>query len=83
MLFRSVSQSRYEEHKKEETNQKTEENNEDSDPKEEPNKNASEESLKIIDPIKLMKIAVALEKKPWVKVDRNKKLIDEETSDRL
>lgn len=38
---------------------------------------------KPIDPIKLMKIAVALEKNPWVKVDRNKKLIDDETSDRL
>ena len=30
-----------------------------------------------IDPIKLMKIAVALEQKPWKKTDPNKKLIDE------
>ena len=30
-----------------------------------------------IDPIKLMKVAVALEKKPWVKIDPNKKLIEE------
>jgi hypothetical protein len=30
-----------------------------------------------------MKIAVALEKNPWVKVDRNKKLIDEDSGDRL
>jgi hypothetical protein len=29
-----------------------------------------------IDPIKLMKIAVALDKKPWVKNDPNKKLIE-------
>ena len=32
------------------------------------NKNNSEESPKTIDPIKLMKIAVALDKKPWVMV---------------
>lgn len=43
----------------------------------------TEDVEKPIDPIKLMKIAVALEKNPWVKVDRNKKLIDEDTSDRL
>jgi len=30
-----------------------------------------------IDPIKLMKVAVALEKNPWVKTDPNKKLIEE------
>lgn len=37
----------------------------------------SEDVDKPIDPIKLMKIAVALEKNPWVKVDKNKKLIDD------
>jgi hypothetical protein len=36
---------------------------------------------KPIDPIKLMKIAVALEQKPWKKIDPNKKLIDEESND--
>jgi hypothetical protein len=38
---------------------------------------------KPIDPIKLMRIAVALEQKPWKKIDPNKKLIDEESSDKL
>jgi hypothetical protein len=36
-----------------------------------------EEVESLIDPIKLMKVAVALEKKPWVKMDPNKKLIEE------
>jgi hypothetical protein len=36
-----------------------------------------------IDPIKLMKVAVALEKKPWVKTDPNKKLIEETTGDMI
>ena len=46
-------------------------------------KRKNEDVEKPIDPIKLMKIAVALEKNPWVKVDRNKKLIDEDSGDIL
>jgi len=34
-----------------------------------------------IDPIKLMKVAVALDKTPWVKTDLNKKLIEEVSDD--
>ncbi len=41
-------------------------------------KNKFEDTESPIDPIKLMKIAVALEKNPWIKIDHNKKLIDDE-----
>lgn len=34
-----------------------------------------------IDPIKLMKVAVALDRKPWTKTDPNKKLIEEDVDD--
>ena len=64
--------------------QKSEEtfgNNDKEDKKSEDKSKKSEDCDAPIDPIKLMKIAVALERKPWVKVDRNKKLIDEESSD--
>ena len=46
--------------------------------KNEKSENVSEDLKKesLIDPIKLMKIAVALDKKPWVKNDPNKKLIE-------
>ena len=64
-----------EENKKEETNQKTEDSGENSEQKQKSNKNNSEESSKTIDPIKLMKIAVALDKKPWVKPLPYNKLI--------
>lgn len=36
-----------------------------------------------IDPIKLMKVAVALEKKPWIKTDPNKKLIEQISDDMI
>ena len=56
-------------------------NNDKEDTKSEDKSKKSEDCDGPIDPIKLMKIAVALERKPWVKVDRNKKLIDEDSSD--
>ena len=64
--------------KKEEKEQKTEGNN---DKTSDENKNSEDKSEDVvdekpIDPIKLMKIAVALDKKLWVKNDRNKKLIE-------
>ena len=64
--------------KKEEKEQKTEGND---DKTSDENKNSEDKSEDVvdekpIDPIKLMKIAVALEKKPWVKNDPNKKLIE-------
>lgn len=57
-----------------ETSGSTESNNKKSDKK----RNRNNEPAPI-DPIKLMKIAVALEQKPWRKIDPNKKLIDEES----
>lgn len=64
--------------KKEEKEQKTEGNN---DKTSDENKNSEDKSEDVvdekpIDPIKLMKIAVALDKKLWVKNDPNKKLIE-------
>ena len=64
-----------EENKKEETEPKSEESNGNSEQNQESNKNNSEEISKPIDPIKLMKIAVALDKKPWVKPLPYNKLI--------
>ena len=54
---------------------KTEDGGGNSEQKQKSNKNNSEESSKTIDPIKLMKIAVALDKKPWVKPLPYNKLI--------
>jgi len=54
--------------------EKSQENNDKSSDKDEKSEDVADE--KPIDPIKLMKIAVALEKKPWVKNDPNKKLIE-------
>jgi hypothetical protein len=64
--------------KDEEKEQKTEENDDktSSESKNSEDKSEDVEKEKPIDPIKLMKIAVALDKKPWVKNDPNKKLIE-------
>jgi hypothetical protein len=64
--------------KQEETEQKTKENDDktSSESKNSEDKSEDVEKEKPIDPIKLMKIAVALDKKPWVKNDPNKKLIE-------
>jgi hypothetical protein len=64
--------------KDEEKKQKTEENDDktSSESKNSEDKSEDVEKEKPIDPIKLMKIAVALDKKPWVKNDPNKKLIE-------
>ena len=64
--------------KDEENEQKTEENGDEtsSESKNSEDKFEDVEKEKPIDPIKLMKIAVALDKKPWVKNDPNKKLIE-------
>lgn len=64
--------------KDEEKKQKTEGNDEEtsSESKNSEDKSEDVEKEKPIDPIKLMKIAVALDKKPWVKNDPNKKLIE-------
>ena len=64
--------------KKEEKEQKTEGND---DKTSDENKNSEDKSEDVvdekpIDPIKLMKIAVALDKNPWIKNDPNKKLIE-------
>lgn len=62
--------------------EKTEEKSEENDDKTSNESKKSEDDSKDvkkedpIDPIKLMKIAVALDKKPWVKNDPNKKLIE-------
>ena len=64
--------------KKEETEQKPQGNDDESSNENENSEDKSEDRKKEspIDPIKLMKIAVALDKKPWVKNDPNKKLIE-------
>jgi hypothetical protein len=64
--------------KEEETEQKTEGNDGKTSDENENSEDLSEDvqEEKPIDPIKLMKIAVALDKKPWVKNDPNKKLIE-------
>jgi hypothetical protein len=64
--------------KDEEKEQKTEGNDDEtsSESKKSEDKSEDVEKEKPIDPIKLMKIAVALDKKPWVKNDPNKKLIE-------
>ena len=64
--------------KDEEKEQKTEGNDDEtsSESKNSEDKSEDVEKEKPIDPIKLMKIAVALDKKPWVKNDPNKKLIE-------
>ena len=64
--------------KKEETEQKPQGNDDESSNENENSEDKSEDVKKEspIDPIKLMKIAVALDKKPWVKNDPNKKLIE-------
>ena len=64
--------------KKEETEQKPQGNDDESSNENENSEDKSEDLKKEspIDPIKLMKIAVALDKKPWVKNDPNKKLIE-------
>ena len=64
--------------KDEEKEQKTEENDDktSNESKKSEDKSEDVEKEKPIDPIKLMKIAVALDKKPWVKNDPNKKLIE-------
>jgi hypothetical protein len=55
--------------------EKSEENNDKSSNKNKKSEDVEKEEQ--IDPIKLMKISVALEQKPWKKTDPNKKLIDE------
>ena len=64
--------------KDEEKEQKTEGNDDktSNESKKSEDKSEDVEEEKPIDPIKLMKIAVALDKKPWVKNDPNKKLIE-------
>ena len=64
--------------KDEEKEQKTEENDDktSNESKKSEDKFEDVEKEKPIDPIKLMKIEVALDKKPWVKNDPNKKLIE-------
>jgi hypothetical protein len=64
--------------KDEEKEQKTEGNDNEtsSESKKSEDKSEDVEKEKPIDPIKLMKIAVALDKKPWVENDPNKKLIE-------
>ena len=64
--------------KKEETEQKPQGNDDESSNENENSEDKSEDVKKEspIDPIKLMKIAVALDKNPWVKNDPNKKLIE-------
>lgn len=64
--------------KDEEKEQKTEKNDDKTSNENENSEDKSEDVKKEspIDPIKLMKIAVALDKKPWVKNDPNKKLIE-------
>jgi hypothetical protein len=64
--------------KDEEKEQKTEGNDDktSNESKNSEDKSEDVEKEKPIDPIKLMKIAVALDKKPWVKNDPNKKLIE-------
>jgi hypothetical protein len=64
--------------KDEEKEQKTEGNDDktSNESKKSEDKSEDVEKEKPIDPIKLMKIAVALDKKPWVKNDPNKKLIE-------
>lgn len=64
--------------KDEEKEQKTKGNDDEtsSESKNSEDKSEDVEKEKPIDPIKLMKIAVALDKKPWVKNDPNKKLIE-------
>jgi len=57
------------------------ENNDKEDKKSEDKSTKTKDRDNLIDPIKLIKIAVALERKPWVKVERNKKLIDEDNGD--
>ena len=62
----------------EEKNEKSEEKTQSTDNKNKKSEDKSEDVKKEspIDPIKLMKIAVALDKKLWVKNDPNKKLIE-------
>lgn len=62
-----------EEEQKQQDNQEKSEDNKTENKKSE---DKSEDVVKPIDPIKLMKIAVALDKKPWIKPDPNKKLIE-------
>ena len=64
--------------KEEESEQKTQGNDDKTSDENENSEDLSEDvqEEKPIDPIKLMKIAVALDKKPWVKNDPNKKLIE-------
>lgn len=62
----------------EEKTEKTEDSNEKKSDENKKSEDKSEDVKKesVIDPIKLMRIAVALDKKPWVKNDPNKKLIE-------
>jgi hypothetical protein len=64
--------------KKEEKEQKTEGNDGKTSDENKNSEDKSEDVVdeKPIDPIKLMKIAVALDKNPWIKNDPNKKLIE-------
>lgn len=70
------------EDKKSEKSEETESNGDQQKSKSE-NKNEDVVKDAPIDPIKLMKIAVALDKKPWVKPDPNKKLIEKDIDDKI
>ena len=77
-IQRDIPPTPSEDIKDEEKEQKTEGNDNEtsSESKKSEDKSEDVEKEKPIDPIKLMKIAVALDKKPWVKNDPNKKLIE-------
>lgn len=77
-IQQDISPTPHEDIEKEKTEEKSEENDDKtssgSKKSEDDSKDVKKEDP--IDPIKLMKIAVALDKKPWVKNDPNKKLIE-------
>lgn len=68
--------SKSEDVKNEETHQKTEGNSTNSENRNETSEDIAEDVFNPIDPIKLMKIAVALDKRPWTKPLPYNKLIE-------
>ncbi len=77
-IQQDISPTTPEDVEKEKTEEKSEENDNKTSSESKKSEDDSEDIKKEdpIDPIKLMKIAVALDKKPWVKNDPNKKLIE-------
>lgn len=73
-----VSNKKSEDISEDKKSKKSEENDAESSSESKKSEDDSEDVVyeKVIDPIKLMRIAVALDKKPWVKNDPNKKLIE-------